>query len=118
MNDKLEVDERDERNAVRILQCLAASTIKLAEVGKLIKELRQEVEKVIWEGQSKSRHLKRPVEDLQLSMRAAKYIPAKVKTIGDLCRHKGSEIDKTESKYLREIWDALRAMGLVLKPED
>lgn len=109
---------RDEKGSISCLQLIAGITIHLDEISQQVKKLRHELEKDVWREQRTSPHLARPVMDLQLSARAMKYLSADVKTIGELCQHKGSELGFTENRYLREIWDSLRSLGLVLKPDD
>jgi DNA-directed RNA polymerase alpha subunit len=111
------VNKRNERNTILLLQSVVAATIKLDELTKLVVSIRQEVERSTWFDQSTSHHLAQPIENLELCMRALNYLPGTVKTIGDLCQYSALDLSPAgNNKYIREIQDSLRTMGLVLKP--
>jgi DNA-directed RNA polymerase alpha subunit len=85
----------------------------------VIDEVRYKGETIIWNRQTVSPHLKRQVEELELSDCATGCIPIGVETIGELCQYSSSELASPANCYANEIKDALRIpYTLVLKPED
>jgi hypothetical protein len=112
------MSKKDGKSTIALLQLIAAATIKLDESNRLLKSVRQEVERNIWSDQSTNPHFERSVEDLELSARASNYVPGGVETMGQLCQYRASELSPTGNRYLMEIRDSLRVLGLVLRPED
>ncbi len=84
-----------------------------------IAEIRKKGEMIIWKRQVVSPHLKRQIGELELSQAAARLIPAQVKTIGQLCQYRSSELAAPGNRYLHELMDGLRILyALVLKPDE
>ncbi len=109
------MSEKDGENTI-LLMSLEDATVKLDELGDLVRTIRQKVERSVWKERATNPHLGRPIGDMGLSLGASRHIPVGATTVGELCEHTMAELPVMDRKYLREIRRSLASMGLTLRP--
>ena len=83
----------------------------------VVDKIRRMGETIVWTRQVVSPHLRKGIEELELSEVAAKLIPSGVGTVGELCQYSASELGPPTDPYVNELKDAIRIpYTLVLKP--
>jgi hypothetical protein len=106
------------KDTIATLEMITGAIIKCNETERMLKSIRQRLEKEVWQNRKANLNFELKIEELDLSNGAVNLIPGSVRTVGELCELRVVEIATGKNKYLMEIRDALRRLGLVLKPED
>jgi len=112
------VTEQGVKHIIKMLSQLAAGEIEADRAKKRAEKIRQEYETWAWENRGENPNIGREVKELKLGLLALACIPNGIINISDLCQYSVEELLSSDGDimHVREVQDALRQFGLVLKP--